>query len=76
VADVAVVGLTDEEWGERVAALVVPGAEADLSASALEAHCRDRLAGYKVPRTIQFADEVPRTDSGTVDRDAVRDRLS
>lgn len=76
VADAAVVGLSDEEWGERVAALVVRREGADLSASALEAHCRDRLAGYKVPRTVRFADEIPRTDSGTVDRAAVRARLS
>jgi O-succinylbenzoic acid--CoA ligase len=75
VADAAVVGLADSEWGERVAALVVPREDADLDATAVEAHCRDRLADYERPRTIRVADAVPRTDSGTVRRDAVRARL-
>ncbi|USZ76062.1 o-succinylbenzoate--CoA ligase [Halorussus vallis] len=75
VRDAAVVGLDDDEWGERVAALVVPAGDAALTGDDLVAHCRDRLAGYKCPRTVAFADELPRTASGTVDRETVRERL-
>ncbi|QLK25991.1 acyl--CoA ligase [Natrinema zhouii] len=78
VDDAAVVGLPDEEWGERVAALVVPDSETNsgekLSQSLLS-HCDEYLAGFKRPKTIGIADALPRTASGTVDRDAVRDRL-
>jgi O-succinylbenzoic acid--CoA ligase len=73
IDDAAVVGLPDERFGERVAALVV--AEG-VDPAALEGHCRERLAGFKLPRTVGFADELPRTASGTVARDAVRDRLT
>ncbi|MEF8813098.1 MAG: AMP-binding protein [Halovenus sp.] len=73
VDDAVVVGLDDEEWGERVVALVV--ADPELTAERLRAFCRDRLAGYKCPKTIRFATELPRTASGTVDREAVRDRF-
>ncbi|MFC7137218.1 hypothetical protein ACFQRB_13750 [Halobaculum litoreum] len=55
VADAAVVGLPDEEWGERVAALVVRS-DPDVTADALESFCRERLAGFKLPRTIAFAE--------------------
>ncbi|QCS42813.1 class I adenylate-forming enzyme family protein [Natrinema versiforme] len=77
----AVVGLADEEWGERVAALVVPdpetnaGDDGSLEPRSLRAHCDDRLAGFKCPKTIGITDALPRTASGTVDRDAVRQRL-
>jgi O-succinylbenzoic acid--CoA ligase len=72
VRAVAVVGLPDERWGERVAALVV--AEG-VDAETLRAHCRERLAGFKLPRTVGVAAELPRTASGTVDRQRVRERL-
>jgi O-succinylbenzoic acid--CoA ligase len=74
VADAAVVGLPDEEWGERVAALVEPVAGASLDERAVEVACRERLATHKVPRVLSIG-TLPRTESGTADRGAVRDRL-
>ncbi|MFC4450017.1 o-succinylbenzoate--CoA ligase [Halorussus aquaticus] len=83
VRDAAVAGLDDEEWGERVAALVVAEEgenisdedDEGLSVEDVVEHCEDRLAGYKRPRTVAFADELPRTASGTVEREAVREQL-
>jgi O-succinylbenzoic acid--CoA ligase len=75
VRDVAVVGVDDPEWGERVAAMVEPREAASLSAYDVRGYCRTRLADYEVPKTVGFAASIPRTASGTVDRDAVRDRL-
>lgn len=72
VADCAVVGLSDPEWGERVCALVV----GDVAEPALREFCEGRLAGYKRPKTIAFVDELPRTASGTVDRRTAREILS
>ena len=74
VTDAAVVGLPDEEWGERVAALVVPNGDT-LDVETVLAHCRDSLPGYKRPKRITPTDSLPRTVSGTVDREAVRERL-
>ena len=75
VDDAAVVGLDDDEWGQRVGALVVPAGDEPPRVGELEAFLRERLAGYKLPRTVGFEEELPRTVSGTVERGAVRERL-
>jgi O-succinylbenzoic acid--CoA ligase len=72
VTDAAVVGLADEEWGERIGALL---ATPDGEPIDVKPFARERLAAYKLPKTVAFATELPRTASGTIDRDAVRTRL-
>ena len=67
VFDVVVVGVPDERWGERVAAVVQtrPGHEATLEE--LDAHCRRYIAGYKVPRELHLVDRIERSPSGKPD---------
>jgi len=77
VEDLSVVGLDDYRWGERVAALIeVEDPEGEpVDGAALDAFVRERLSGFKIPKTVAFVDELPRTVSGTVDREAVREAL-
>lgn len=74
VYDALVAGVPDERWGSRVAAVVQPREGADrLTADAVRAHCRDRLAGYKIPRTVVFSDHIQRSPSGKADYRWARD---
>lgn len=75
VAQVAVVGLPDPRWGQTVCAVIVP-AGAQPSEDDLVAACRARLAGFKTPRRIEYADALPRTGTGKVRKSALRDSLS
>jgi fatty-acyl-CoA synthase/long-chain acyl-CoA synthetase len=64
IFDVAVFGIPDEQWGEKVHASIVLQPNETLSEDQILSFARERLAGYKLPRSIQFMDELPRTGSG------------
>jgi malonyl-CoA/methylmalonyl-CoA synthetase len=68
VAEVAVVGLPDETWGERVVAVVVasPGRAHECEGEALRAWAKERMAPYKVPREVRVVDSLPRNALGKV----------
>jgi acyl-CoA synthetase (AMP-forming)/AMP-acid ligase II len=66
VVEAAVVGMPHERWGEVPKAFVVRRPGSAVDAAELTAHCRERLAKFKVPAAIEFLDELPRTPSGKV----------
>ena len=78
VADVGVIGVPNPEWGEEVVAVVQPrdgiAATTDLSRELIE-YCRAELAGFKVPRSVVFREQLPRTDAGKLLKHLLRDEL-
>ncbi|TFV56970.1 bile acid CoA ligase [Mycobacterium sp. PS03-16] len=66
VAEAVVLGVDDEQYGQRLAAFVVPAAGASVTPEELKTHVRDNLANYKVPREIRVLDELPRGGTGKV----------
>ena len=71
VREVAVIGIPDEKWGELVTALVVTDGS-DVTVEALQAHCRETLSGYKLPRRIEFRESLVRTATGKLQKFKLR----
>jgi acyl-CoA synthetase (AMP-forming)/AMP-acid ligase II len=66
VVEVAVIGVDDEEFGQRLKAFIVATSETDVSAEELKAHVKANLAAYKAPREFEFLDELPRNATGKI----------
>ncbi len=75
VSEAAVIGLPDATWGERVTAVVTRRAGADVTEADIISLCRDRLAGFKTPRRVEFVDELPKNVSGKILKRELRDRF-
>jgi fatty-acyl-CoA synthase len=75
VREVAVIGIPDDRWGERPVAIVVLADSAALELPALTDHCRQRLAGFKVPKQLIIRDSLPRNPSGKVLKRVLRAEL-
>lgn len=65
--DAVVIGVPDERWGSRVAAIVQPRAGHAITLEELQAHCREHIAGYKIPRQLTLVDAVERSPAGKPD---------
>ena len=76
VADVAVVGVPDDHWGEQVAAFILPAAGQTVTGRELAGYCRARLAAHKVPRHWIVTDAFPLTTSGKVQKFVLRERFT
>ncbi|MCG8547312.1 MAG: AMP-binding protein, partial [Alphaproteobacteria bacterium] len=78
VKDVAVIGMPDDKWGERVHAVIIPHEPGAADESEILAWCRGRIAGYKRPRSVSFIaeEDMPRTATGKIQHRALRVRLS
>jgi fatty-acyl-CoA synthase len=73
VAEVAVIGVPSEKWGETIKALVVLAAGQTVDEAGLIAHCKKYLAGYKAPTSVEFRTEIPRTATGKIQKFKLRE---
>ena len=72
VAEVAVIGVPDEKWGETIKALVVLAEDEEASEADLIAWCKEKAAGFKAPTSVEFRDELARTATGKLQKFKLR----
>jgi long-chain acyl-CoA synthetase len=73
VADCAVFGIPDAEFGEALAAAVQPQAGTQMDPGQIQSFLRERISSYKIPKTITFHDALPREDSGKIFKRRLRE---
>jgi acyl-CoA synthetase (AMP-forming)/AMP-acid ligase II len=75
VREVAVVGAPDDRWGELITAVIAREPGSELSADAVIAHCRKSIGGYKVPKRVDFVQELPKSGVGKIMKSKISDAL-
>ncbi|HEY4625368.1 MAG TPA: AMP-dependent synthetase, partial [Blastococcus sp.] len=73
VAEVAVIGVPDEKWGELVTAIVVVAEGQQVTEDEIIAHCKAHIASYKAPKRVEFRDELARTATGKIQKFKLRE---
>lgn len=76
VADVAVIGLPDEKWGETVCAVIEPMAGHEVDEQEIIAYCNERLAGFKKPKAVRVVEDIPKTLGGKPKKFLLRERFA
>jgi acyl-CoA synthetase (AMP-forming)/AMP-acid ligase II len=76
IAEAVVVGLPHERWTEAITAIIVPAPGARVDEAGLLRRVRERLAGYKVPKAVIVAEELPKTSTGKIQKNVLRDRYA
>jgi fatty-acyl-CoA synthase len=76
LSDIAVIGLADPAgWGEKVTAVVILKEGYALSLDDVKTHCRNKIAGYKIPKELKIVDIIPRNHSGKIKKLALKEQL-
>jgi acyl-CoA synthetase (AMP-forming)/AMP-acid ligase II len=75
VREVAVVGAPDERWGELITAVIATEPGVELDAETVIAHCRDSIGGFKVPKRVEFVDELPKSGVGKIQKVKIKEEL-
>lgn len=75
VLEAAVIGIPDDRWGESVHAVVVCRRESELTEEIVIDHCREKLAGFKRPRSVEFMQELPRNNLGKIDKKKLKEKF-
>lgn len=76
ISAMAVVAVPDDDWGERVHAVIVPAEGADITLDAVRAHCKPLIAAYKAPRSISLVEALPLSPAGKILKHVLRDDLT